>query len=367
MAFDPHPDANQISALLGGELQGTARRELIAHLSRCSSCRQWASYTQTAGGTAGWAPAPSPRPAMWPRYATRYAIRYAIPAAAAVALAGALWWRPVPIATQASPMAASTVTAAVPSPPAATALSAAVATPVAAPTPAANPVAAATAVLILPPRPQPAVPTMADMPSRSTPPKGEFRPSIDFSPLMTGFQDQRPIATADIQDAAQYLPWTAVTPTPAAFTQVAPVAAVMTSPFGPAPTARPARHLSGPYAPRPTPMPDAALGWTVSRGGAVLHAVAAGVWAAVPLVPGLRVRAVYAAGADIWAGADAAQLFVSRDRGTHWRHVTLPEPHPKQAMIDSIEFGDAHHGTVTLDNGHQWVTPDGGASWSRLQ
>ncbi|HEY7839004.1 MAG TPA: zf-HC2 domain-containing protein [Terriglobales bacterium] len=360
MEVSLHPDANQMSALLGGELQGRARRAVMAHLGQCPECRQWAGLAHSARRAVMPATAPAPSRRPWSIYA--------IPAAAALALVGALWLRPALIVTAPAPPSAAAGVARHFSPvhPLAPARRVSAAPPkVVKPAP---PLAADVLVVPIAPPHAAAVATLAALPGPSAP-SGEFQPSIDFSPLMTGFQDQ-PEAASEVEFASQFLTGNDDAALVSSTAVVAnSVPAVLATPYaqGFVPTARRTQHLTGPYAPRRTPTLDGGLGWTVSRGGAVLHSVGAGIWAAVPLVPGLHFRAVFAAASHIWAGADASQLFASNDRGAHWRRLPLPEPNPHAAHIESIEFSDAHRGFVRLDNGHVWVTADGGATWAAPQ
>ncbi|HVB40985.1 MAG TPA: zf-HC2 domain-containing protein [Terriglobales bacterium] len=361
MAVNLHPDANQMSALLGGELQGTARRAVIAHLSQCAECRQWTGLAQSAREAV--------MPAATPARSHQPWIFYALPAAAALALAGALWLRPALIVTAPAPPHATTVpvhhspaSRLPPAPP-----------PALTPEPAQYVPPAVEDVLVVPtPAPRSAVASLASLAALPAPsaPSGEFQPAIDFSPLMTGFQDQTAETSAEVQFANQFLPLnssSSAMPGPTATAASSnPDLAVLATPAaqGFVPVLQRARPLSGPYAPRSTPAPDGALGWTVSRGGALLHSIGTGIWAAVPLVPGVHFRAIFASGAHIWAGADADQLFASTDRGAHWRHLALPESTPHATHIDSIAFSNAHRGVVRLDNGHVWITADGGTTWT---
>ena len=391
MASDSHLDPNQLSALCGGELSPPEHRRMLRHLSQCNDCRQWVAFAQTAHAAAGTHPAPVLTPAFAPLTRPRRTEpRRWIPVAVAAALtlvAAGLWLdphlaRPVYAPAQVAALGPSNAPAGLaalppsaplrtqpgagrfarfttrtadlsPAPPAL--LSA---------RPAARP-ARANPDFVVPETAPVASQIAANAPpaplSPPRQPEGEFQPSIDFTPLTTGFQDQPVMRVIHAQQAG----WTVPQSAPNASVPTISTAALSTSypaassPFADSFAASGPDRLSGPYAPTsPT-----GLGWAISRGGAVLRSVEVGTWAVVPLVPGIHVRSLFASGSNVWAGGGADQLYVSHDRGSHWRRVRLPESHPGAAEVVDIQFTGPRRGAVTLDNGHVWLTTDGGATW----
>ncbi|MGH9393758.1 MAG: WD40/YVTN/BNR-like repeat-containing protein, partial [Terriglobales bacterium] len=175
----------------------------------------------------------------------------------------------------------------------------------------------------------------------------EIEPAVDFSPLTTGFEDQLPLRGA----RAELASWggaTAAQPTAAEKPAAAPLLA---SNLG--------AGLSGPMAPASA----MGLGWAISRGGQVLRSVGSGLWAAVPLVPGVRFRALASAGNAIWAGGRSDQVYFSPDHGGHWRQVRLPDVGAAPAPLASIAASDDAHVVITDGTGQQWASADGGARW----
>ncbi len=187
---------------------------------------------------------------------------------------------------------------------------------------------------------------------------------IDFSPLLTGFQDQPELPMARSALAA----WDGMV-NRSGGAAAAPAIAVSAPPALPAGAtpwpfasgfAASAGASDGPLAPSVA----SGLGWAISRGGEVLRSIGAGLWQAVPLVPGVHFRALAQVGDNIWAGGRADQLFFSPDHGAHWRAVRLPRLGAHPAPLQSIAFYDAHHGTVMSRDGRVWITSDGGTTWT---
>ncbi|MGH9480526.1 MAG: hypothetical protein ACRD1L_00390 [Terriglobales bacterium] len=367
MWFEPHPDANLLSACWEGRLRPAERLHVLHHLSECEVCRQIAAQARLAcnqcGGEA--LPAPAIRRVGWSSGAWVAAATLA----SAAALAFGVWLLPLHSARLATapappapPIAASPTIVKLqpwaPVPPPAR-LRARAPRALAPPRP---PSVAATAVAStrLPSFPQVPLPAATS----------EIEPAIDFSPLMTGFQDQPPLAAVAGQASAELASWTGAAPVlPRRTAEAAP--AELTPAVGPLPVWPFAEGFaagatsaapSGPLSPT---LPVAGLGWAISRGGQVLHSIGAGVWAAVPLVPGVRIRALFNSQATIWAGGRADQLYLSSDSGSHWRQVQLPgvSSHPPQ--LTKISFADSGHGLVTASDGASWSTADGGRSWTR--
>ena len=351
MAFESHPDANLIAAYCEGGLSAHARQQVLRHLADCPACRSVASGASAAYQLV-FTPPTTSRPAR-PVWASL--------AAACLALAAAgLWLRP----SQPAPPRPST-----PSP--ATLIRWSRLTPArtpAPPVPARSRLRRAPAPNLL----AVAADSAPLLPAVPAPTAGaEFRPSIDFSPLMTGFLDQPPLRTPRGQLSAELASWTGSAPPPspnppASSLAVASPATLATSaavwPYANGFSTGSAQlPPSGPMAPSIA----SGLGWAISRGGQVLRSIGAGVWATVPLVPGVHFRALFNSDSTLWAGGLASQLFFSSDRGVHWRQVSLPGLGPHPPALRSISFSDSQHGLVAATDGSSWTTSDAGLSWSK--
>ena len=374
MGCDLHPDANLIGAYLEGGLSRSARRALTRHLSECSQCRSW-----TALAAASVAPLPV-RMRGWSSSWLGYE-PWAV-AASVLLLAGGLWIaytpltahapsEPVAVAQAAASAAAPVRQTTAPIAPGKRAVPARARhtafrrqPPATAPAlPPAAGLAAAQAAFVVPEFDAPAAAVADDTASAEVSPpaatgSGEFQPSIDFSPLMTGFQDQVPLRATRTELAAWTTPATAQTAGgDVGLPLNAPLATSFAAEGG---GSMPAASLSGPLA----PALSAGLGWAISRSGQVLRSIGTDMWAAVPLVPGLKVHAMAVTQSLIWAGGRADQLFVSADHGGHWREVKLPGVGSHPAELRDIQFSDARHGVVIAASGAVWRTSDGGATWS---
>lgn len=345
MLCNPHPDVDAVGAYLEGGLSARERRGLEAHLSACAPCRDLAAYA----GVALRAQTSARRePGHW-RWQAPLAL-----AASAILVAGAVWWIRPPVAhrgTAASPLAARTsAPQLLPAQPSA----------VRAPVPAAPPTVWA--------RLSGPAPVLAQ-PSEPAPPAAQSAPALDFASLRAGFRDQ---VTAQ-RTSSSLVDWGGVTGaqpilagTQAAFVVEPPMEAALpsVSPASAFPLTSGFASSSAAVIPAPdSPQLAAEMGWAISRSGALLKAVTAGLWHAVPFVPGVEVHAIYVREGHVWAGGDANELYTSPDRGKHWQRVSLPGLPARRVLLRSIAFLDAQHGLITAANGQSWTTSDGGRTW----
>ena len=341
MRFDSHPDANQIAACIEGRLAPRQARALRRHLGRCAACRQWAACTSTLCVRSGVAAPPvgTPRTALGYWIATPLAL-----AASVVVVAGVLWRAPV--AVQAPPAKMAT--------PARAAARVVIAQPKPAARRAPRRVAAAQPGMgAVQPAGRPDSPNSdagQALRSQDLPQPAEelaVAPAFDFTPLASGFADQPAQRGAQAELAA----WGGATPFQPIRSE--PVATALLPPV----------MARGGMAPASGPASGMALGWAISRGGQVLRSIGSGLWATVPLVPGVHFRALASAGRAIWAGGRSDQVYVSPDQGAHWTQVVLPEVGTAPQDLASISASDEAHVTIADGNGREWSTRDGGASW----
>jgi len=75
----------------------------------------------------------------------------------------------------------------------------------------------------------------------------------------------------------------------------------------------------------------------------------------------MRVVTVY--GRTVWAGGDSPRLYRSNDNGATWSSVALPNKGTAPHAIAHILFTTPDAGTAEAEDGTQWTTTDGGASW----
>jgi Carboxypeptidase regulatory-like domain/Photosynthesis system II assembly factor YCF48/Putative zinc-finger len=80
----------------------------------------------------------------------------------------------------------------------------------------------------------------------------------------------------------------------------------------------------------------------------------------------LTFRAVYAAGADVWAGGSAGALYHSQDGGNHWTRIT-PASNGAALTGDilTLEFPDSQHGRLSTSTSEVWTTADAGQTWQK--
>jgi Carboxypeptidase regulatory-like domain/Photosynthesis system II assembly factor YCF48/Putative zinc-finger len=80
----------------------------------------------------------------------------------------------------------------------------------------------------------------------------------------------------------------------------------------------------------------------------------------------LTFRAVYAAGAEVWAGGSAGALYHSQDVGNHWTRV-FPASGGITLTGDilTLEFTDAQHGQLSTSTSEVWITADAGQTWQK--
>ncbi len=80
----------------------------------------------------------------------------------------------------------------------------------------------------------------------------------------------------------------------------------------------------------------------------------------------LTFRAVFAAGADVWAGGSAGALYHSQDAGNHWIRV-FPASGSTMLTGDilTLEFPDPQHGKLSTSTSEVWITADAGQTWQK--
>ncbi len=107
--------------------------------------------------------------------------------------------------------------------------------------------------------------------------------------------------------------------------------------------------------------------WTISSDGQLQHSTDSGkTWQAVVVTENATFRALSANGPDLWVGGASGLLYHSTDAGAHWIQVkpTAAEA-TLTADIAAIEFVDVRQGKITTSIGEVWITTDGGQTWRK--
>ena len=84
-----------------------------------------------------------------------------------------------------------------------------------------------------------------------------------------------------------------------------------------------------------------------------------------PVMPDERakIRVVSVFGSNVWLGGESLRLYHSRDDGTTWHLVQLPNKDIRAHDVTHIRFQSEQAGTVEADDGTLWSTVNGGQSW----
>jgi len=107
--------------------------------------------------------------------------------------------------------------------------------------------------------------------------------------------------------------------------------------------------------------------WTLSDQGQLQRSLDNGsTWEAVPVLESVSFRALSAVGVHIWVGGAKGVLYHSADAGTHWTQVK-PVSGGSQLSDDIVEmrFADVQHGELSTASGEVWITGDAGQSWRK--
>jgi photosystem II stability/assembly factor-like uncharacterized protein len=75
----------------------------------------------------------------------------------------------------------------------------------------------------------------------------------------------------------------------------------------------------------------------------------------------MRVISVF--GSNVWLGGESPRLYHSKDEGTTWHPVQLPNKGVGAHAVTHIRFQGEQVGTADAADGTQWSTVDGGLTW----
>jgi hypothetical protein len=103
-------------------------------------------------------------------------------------------------------------------------------------------------------------------------------------------------------------------------------------------------------------------GWRISPQGKLEHLAAEG-WMRVLADEHSAFRVVAVVGGEVWAGGNDGMLFHSADNGVRWNKVSLDSA--EHGAIVSIRFSDTQNGEAVTDSGSNYLTSDGGATWTK--
>ena len=136
-----------------------------------------------------------------------------------------------------------------------------------------------------------------------------------------------------------------------------------TAAAAPAPAAKPS-FMAGAISPNAAVTGTAALlHWRISPEGRVEREIGAGQWETMLALEPAKMRVVTVYGRTVWAGGDSPRLYRSTDNGATWSSVALPNKGTAPHAIAHILFTSPDAGTAEAEDGTQWTTTDGGASW----
>ena len=107
--------------------------------------------------------------------------------------------------------------------------------------------------------------------------------------------------------------------------------------------------------------------WTISADGQLQHSVDSGkTWQPVAVAENGTFRALSANGPDLWVGGASGLLYHSTDAGAHWMQVKPASADATlTADIAAIEFINVREGKITTSTGEVWITADGGQTWRK--
>lgn len=106
--------------------------------------------------------------------------------------------------------------------------------------------------------------------------------------------------------------------------------------------------------------------WRITADGHVEHLVAPDSWTRVLAEQPAAFHVVAVVGDNVWAGGDDGLLFRSPDRGDNWSRVVLSAgDKAENGRIATIRFNTAQQGIIRTEAGTEWVTADGGQTWTK--
>ena len=107
--------------------------------------------------------------------------------------------------------------------------------------------------------------------------------------------------------------------------------------------------------------------WTLSSDGTLQRSLDSGrTWQTIPVSSHTIFRALSATGFDIWVGGAAGSLFHSSDAGQHWTQIRpVANGEVLRDDIIGVEFRDALHGKLTSSIQEIWITADAGQTWQK--
>jgi hypothetical protein len=108
--------------------------------------------------------------------------------------------------------------------------------------------------------------------------------------------------------------------------------------------------------------------WSVSNSGKVQRSTdGTKTFGTVEINAGTKFIAVASLGDEVWAGGEAAALFVSHDDGYTWKKIKVASASSELAeSIAAIKFSSPQNLTIITTSGAQWTTVDAGHHWNQL-
>lgn len=103
--------------------------------------------------------------------------------------------------------------------------------------------------------------------------------------------------------------------------------------------------------------------WRINEAGQAERSLGSGTWQAVMPDERAKMCVISVFGSNVWLGGESLRLYHSKDEGTTWHPVQLPNKGIGTHAVTHIRFQGEQLGTAEADDGTQWSTVDGGLTW----
>lgn len=342
-----HPDADLLTALTEGALNGRERDRVLNHVSSCLECRQVVALALPEPSTDAESSPVAGRTPWWRipvlRWSALAACLVAVAATVLVHKREESSHNEVQLAMEHGPMPAPAVQARAP----------AQAAPARA---VSRPEAKAKARRSPAPDAQATPREMASANAPATPPKAPGSGNTAESDLMQRSEsvevqaqalsrESEPPARADQDLRAR---------NSVAVAKAAPSFMARPTPETAASTIGGAAKLADLRAPS----------WRLSKDGLPERSFGSGQWETVQVDHKTGFRAVAALGMEVWIGGPGGLLYHSDDMGLNWtRIIPVSSSATLTDDVTAIAFADHLHGSVATAGGQTWVTSDAGKTW----
>lgn len=345
---EPHPDEGLLTAFVEGSLLASERRQMLAHLASCATCREVVALAAEAAPVEESAVAlPQPsrgRIGSWMLWAGAAAM------VALISLPGLIYWeqfqnQPPVAVNRTTPPPASVGPAQQDKAPAQQEIT----------------VRQKRAATL--PEKKPAALKPAGTPSATAGAMDRLHPASEVGAAPVA--SPAPLRQANVEAANRPLAG------PESMPSIAGVQAEERAPEIPA--ARSASTFSASsfasvQTPRPMvkaqAFPSLRPRWRINGAGQVERSFGNGAWQAVLPNEKSKMRVVSVFLGSVWIGGENIRLYRSTDNGGTWTPVSLPAKNGSLHAIVHIGFESPQNGTIEAEDGTIWTTTDGGRTWN---